>query len=166
MIRVCLFLIAFIASTGLCPRNSLADHHEGQEVFESFCGFMVGGTWVRNDNGEKHTYKWVYQDKLVQLTGKGETPIVAMICVEPETNKCTWWAFREDGGVIKSVLTNDENGGWLLSGKGNAPDGERTLIVRARREGDNTLHVTSESTITSNGNEETEKQDRTWTRQK
>jgi hypothetical protein len=47
-----------------------------------------------------------------------------MIGVHPETKKCTWWFFNEDGGIGTGVLTQEADGVWLLENKGIGPKGE------------------------------------------
>lgn len=134
-------LIAVVFST-----SSFAQQPDGRAVFDSYAEFAVGGTWTTTIGDDKfeHTYEWVRGKKFAQLDGKGGAlPFVAMFGVDPETEKCSWWFFNEDGSLGKNVMTQEKEGVWFLQGSTKGGKGETRYKGRITRVDDNTIEEES-----------------------
>ena len=122
--------------------NSFAQQTDGRDVFDSYASFAVGGSWTTTvgDNKLEATYTWVRGKKFAQLDEKGGVlPFVAMFGVDPDTKKCTWWFYSEDGSLGTSVMTRESDGVWMLQGSGKGGRGETRYKGRISRVDDNTV---------------------------
>ncbi len=92
-------------------------------AFKAYTDFAVGGVWTTTDGDRQMTakYRKVANGAFVELTQKGGlVPFVGMIGVDPETKKCAWWFFNEDGGTGNDVMTQEghksANQGFRIEG--------------------------------------------------
>lgn len=139
--KVLTLAIAMTAVVALAT-NSFAQQTDGRDVFDSYARFAVGGKWTTTigDDNFEHTYTWIRGKKFAQLDGKGGVlPFVAMFGVDPDTKKCTWWYYNEDGSHGKSVLTRESEGVWMLQGSTKGGKGETRYKGRISRIDDNTV---------------------------
>jgi hypothetical protein len=100
---------------------------DGEKTFKSFTDHIVGGTWVTTIDGERleHSYRRIVNEKFVQLTLKGGFNAgIAVLGVDPETNKCKFWGFGEDGAVSNWTLSQEGKGVWYLTARAVGPNGE------------------------------------------
>jgi hypothetical protein len=147
--------------------NSFAQQTDGRDVFDSYASFAVGGSWTTTVGDDKleATYTWVRGKKFAQLDAKGGVlPFVAMFGVDPDTKKCTWWFYNEDGSLGRNVMTRESDGVWMLQGSTKGGKGETRHKGRISRVDDNTVeHEVIESIV--NGEEQSTGKF-TWKRQR
>ena len=100
---------------------------DAEKAFKAYTDFAVGGVWTTTDGDRQLTVKYrkVANGKFVELTQKGGlVPFVCMIGVDPETKKCTWWFFHEDGSTGKDVMTQESDAVFVVDGKSTGEKGE------------------------------------------
>ena len=122
--------------------NSFAQQADGRDVFDSYASFAVGGSWTTTigDNKSELTFTWVLGKKFAQLDRKGGVlPFVGMLGVDPDTQKCTWWFYNEDGSLGRNVMTAESDGVWMLQGSITGGQGETRYKGRISRVDDNTV---------------------------
>ena len=117
--------------TSLCAlvvtASAVVAQADAEAAFKSYSDHAVGGTWVTTIDGEtlEHSYRRTINDKFVELTLKGGFNAgIALIGVDPKTNKCVWWGFGNDGAVGLWVMSQESEGVWLLHGTALGPKGE------------------------------------------
>jgi hypothetical protein len=114
---------------------------EGQEAFKSYVEAIGHGVWTTTVDGATVTasYRQLKNNPFIQLTVEGNRlPYFCVIGVEPQTKKCTWWFFNNDGSTGKDLLTQEADGVWLLEGTGTGPKGEIRYKGRLKRVDANT----------------------------
>lgn len=154
-----------LSATLLLAVSMVVGQAEGEKVFTAYTDFAIGGTWKTMVDGTpvESTYTRIEGSKFVQITNKGgPLPFVGMIGIDPETKKCTFWFFNNDGGIGKDILTQESDDVWLLQGKGNGPEGKVRYKGRIIRVDEDT--VKEEVIHFSIGDESIEPQTFTWKR--
>ena len=131
----------------LLAASMVVGQADGQEAFDSFMKFSIGGTWTTTKDGmtSEISYKRILNGKFVHadLTDRG-IHVTFLIGIDPATKKCTWWGFDENGVVVKWVMSKAAENAWTLEGKGMGPNGECALKEKATRIDDNTVKVETE----------------------
>ena len=110
------------------------DEPNDLKALESYGDFMVGGVWkstvkerelvdeewvpTGNTLDLVHRYRWLEDKKVLELSGStnGEqNNSAALIGINPETKRCTWWGFGKNGPIWWR-LTLESEGVWVMSG--------------------------------------------------
>ena len=132
---------------------------DGEDAFKSYSEAVVGGTWTTTgENGKiQNSYRWIANERFLELTAKGGLmPLVAVIGVDPETKKCTWWIYNEDGSVGKDVLTQEADRVWLLEGTADGPKGATRFKGRVTQLDANTIKLESIEFVLNGENQKLE----------
>ena len=94
-----------------------------EQAFRKWADVAVGGVWKGVDEDGRdleERYHWILGKRCLQYNASGgeEGDVVAIIGVDPETQKCTWWGFGSSGLVAKGTMSLKADGVWQYFGEG------------------------------------------------
>lgn len=117
-----------------------APSSEEQKAFLDLAECLVG-VWDCDlpDLGKvEHAYRWRIKDRFLELAQKGgDGDRHAVVGIDPQTGKPTWWTYKEDGTVNVMTATPAGKGVWNLESVENGPGGHRTMSATLTRVDEN-----------------------------
>ena len=140
---------------GLLSALLFVDYAQAEDLKKTlgtFGNFMVGSWTPAEQTSQqgptRHDYNWVLGGNFLHMktTAKDAMPLIAILGIEPKTNKLAWWAFFADGSVGPIYLTDHSDSKWTFEGDGAGPDGDETVKLIVEKTGDATLTATRIST--------------------
>ncbi len=146
------------------------DQTDGEKAFKAYTDLAVGGVWTTTIDGAQisNSYQRAVNNQFVRLTTKGSVDAFvsfeAMIGIDPETKKCSWWVFNEHGGVGKVVMTQEAVGVWMLEGKAIGPKGKVQIRTRLKRVDADTIEEQQIEVVVDGEKQPT--RTNTWTRKR
>lgn len=107
----------------VCFKRITESADAGEQAFRKWADVVVGGTWNGvNEDGKavQERYRWILGKRYLQYNASGgeEGDVIAVIGIDPETRKCTWWGFDSLGFVAKGTMSLREDGVWQYYGEG------------------------------------------------
>ncbi len=144
--------------------------NDGDKVFKAWSALAVGGVWTTTVEGvdvqPRHSYRSLGKGKFIRLNGRGGPfPGVGIMGIDPETKKCTWWCFIDDGAVWISTMSLEKEGVFLLEGTGKGPKDTISFKDRVIRVDQDTYRE-EPIEIVLNGKKQDLNKVWTWKRQK
>ena len=122
---------------------SIADSHAAeasQAAFKSWSNFFHGGVWrtTIDEQHHEHRYEKIYDGQLqVGETVDAGLRSKIVVGLDPANEECRLWQFGSDGGVTVFSIKEMDPNTWVLTGKGNGPQGETRYRSKVTRIGPN-----------------------------
>ena len=106
---------------------------DAEKAFRSFGEFVAGGVWkaTREGNDIAIRYTWLANKRFLKLSAsENETGSPMMVVgIDPDTSKATIWGFS-DRGFVKSILTLEKEGSWVVDSAASDADRMRFKTTR------------------------------------
>lgn len=136
--------------------NTRITLEQSEAAMKSWAEFVVGGTWVNNNEGKisRHSFSWRPGNKVLLLDRQGgKYPGLSLITMDYQSQCVRWHEIDDNGMAGSAVFWQSDKDTWRLMGHYESKTTSQALSLTLRRTGPD--QVTVEGTDTLNGESET-----------
>jgi hypothetical protein len=119
---------------------------DAEQTLKGFADFVVGGVWKLENQAEignvsEVRFRWILGEKFLERSEQGQLSRKAIIGIGPD-KKVTEWRFSSKGSLLKSSITRQGDGVWVIDGTGTlGTGGNFALTLKYTKQGDNEVRI-------------------------